>query len=70
MSDQEMSSVPDSDPVAELRARAEMLERRLANAEQETRTRMAQAELKVEALRRDRGPRWPEAARPISGRGL
>jgi hypothetical protein len=51
MSDQEMSSVPDSDPVAELRARAEMLERRLANAEQETRTRMAQAELKVEALR-------------------
>jgi hypothetical protein len=51
MSDDEMPSTPDLDPVVELRARAEMLERRLANAEQEARSRMVQAELKVEALR-------------------
>jgi hypothetical protein len=51
MSEHEIPSAPDSDPVAELRARAEMLERRLANAEEETRARMVQAELKVEALR-------------------
>ena len=51
MSDNEMPSTPDLDPVVELRARAEMLERRLANAEQEARSRMVQAELKVEALR-------------------
>jgi hypothetical protein len=47
MSDDEMPSTPDLDPVAELRAR----ERRLANAEQEARSRLVQAELKVEALR-------------------
>jgi hypothetical protein len=51
MSDDEMPSTPDLDPVAELRARAEMLERRLANAEQEARSRLVQAELKAEALR-------------------
>jgi len=51
MSDDEMPSTPDLDLVAELRARAEMLERRLANAEQEARSRLVQAELKVEALR-------------------
>jgi hypothetical protein len=46
-----MPSAPDPDPVAELRARAEMLERRLVSTEQEIRARMVQAELKVEALR-------------------
>jgi len=51
MSDHEMPLTPDSDPVADLRARAEMLERRLASAEQEARARMVQAELKIEALR-------------------
>jgi hypothetical protein len=51
MPDHEMATTPDPDPVAELRARAEMLERRLANTEQEARARMVQAELKVEALR-------------------
>jgi hypothetical protein len=42
---------PDADPVAELRARAEALERRLAETEQGARTRVARAELKVEAVR-------------------
>ncbi len=51
MTDHEMSSASDVDPVAELRARAEMLESRLVNTEQEARARVVQAELKVEALR-------------------
>ena len=51
MSDHEMPPTPDPDPVAELRARAEMLERRLASAEQDARARIMQAELKIEALR-------------------
>jgi hypothetical protein len=51
MSDHEMPPTPDPDPVAELRARAEMLERRLASAEQDARARIVQAELKIEALR-------------------
>ena len=51
MSDPEMPPASDPDMLAELRARAETLERRLVSAEQEARTRMVQAELKVEALR-------------------
>jgi hypothetical protein len=42
---------PDSDPIAELRARAEALEHRLAETEQDARSRLARAELKVEAVR-------------------
>jgi hypothetical protein len=37
--------------MAELRTRAEILERRLAEAEQEARARITRAELKVEAVR-------------------
>lgn len=51
MPDPDMPPASDPDPLAELRARAETLERRLATAEQEARARMVQAELKVEALR-------------------
>jgi hypothetical protein len=42
---------PDTDLVAELRAHAEMLERRLTESEQEARGRILRAELKVEAVR-------------------
>src|SRR5438874_11658660 len=41
----------DLDPIVELRARADALERRLAEAEQEARSRLVSAELKVEAVR-------------------
>jgi hypothetical protein len=51
MSDSEIPVPLDPDPAAELRARAEMLERRLANAEQEAHARLVQVELKFEALR-------------------
>ena len=39
------------DPAVELRAHAEALERRLAETEQEARSRILRAELKVEAVR-------------------
>jgi hypothetical protein len=42
---------PDSDPIAELRARADALEHRLAETEQDARSRLVHAELKVEAVR-------------------
>ena len=51
MSEDNTLGEPDTDPVAELRARAEVLERRLAEAEQEARGRILRAELKVEAVR-------------------
>ena len=51
MSEDDTPAGPDADPVAELRARAEVLERRLAEAEQEARGRIVRAELKVEAVR-------------------
>jgi len=51
MSTTEGSNGPEPDPVAELRARAEALEHRLAAAEQEARSRLTRAELKVEAVR-------------------
>ena len=51
MSDDNTPAGPDTDPVAELRARAEELERRLAETEQEARGRVLRAELKVEAVR-------------------
>jgi hypothetical protein len=51
MSEDEMPAGSDADPVAELRAHAEELERRLAEIEQDARTRIVRAELKVEALR-------------------
>ena len=41
----------DADPVAELRAHAEALERQLAETRQEAAARVARAELKVEAVR-------------------
>lgn len=51
MSETNTPAQPDGDPVAELRARAETLERRLAEAEQEAKSRLVRAELKVEAVR-------------------
>jgi hypothetical protein len=42
---------PEIDPVVELRARAEALERRLAEAGREAQSRLTLAELKVEAVR-------------------
>ncbi len=51
MPDQDTSAEPETDPVAELRARAATLERQLAEMEQQTRARLIRAELKVEALR-------------------
>ena len=51
MSEDDTPAGPDTDPVAELRARAEELERRLAETEQEARGRILRAELKVEAVR-------------------
>ena len=38
---------PDSDPIAELRARADALEHRLAETEQDARSRLVHAELKL-----------------------
>lgn len=51
MSEDRLAAGPDTDPVAELRARAEELERRLTETEQEARMRIVRAELKVEAVR-------------------
>src|SRR6516164_6672210 len=51
MSDKNVPAEPDTDPVAELRARTEELERKLEETEQEARVRVARAELKVEAVR-------------------
>lgn len=51
MSEVETMPGPNADPVADLRARAERLERQLAEAEQESRSRLIQAELKFEAVR-------------------
>ena len=51
----EQDSPPDADapadPMAELRARAEALERKLSALQQEAETRLALSELKAEALR-------------------
>lgn len=51
MSEDETAAAPDVDPLAELRERAEALERRLAETKQEARSRIIRAELKVEAVR-------------------
>jgi hypothetical protein len=51
MTEADTSAGPEVDPMAELRARAEALERQLAETEQEARARVARAELKVEAVR-------------------
>ena len=51
MSDNDTTSGPGNDPIVELRARAELLERRLAEAEKEAKSRLIRAELKVEAVR-------------------
>jgi hypothetical protein len=51
MSDNDMSTEQDNDPISELRARAEALERRLAQAEDESKSRLIRAELKLEAVR-------------------
>ena len=51
MPENETSAAPEPDPVAELLARADALERRLAETEQAARERLIRAELKVEALR-------------------
>jgi hypothetical protein len=51
MSDNESPAEPDVDLVVELRARAESLERRLADTERDTRARLIRAELRVEAVR-------------------
>jgi hypothetical protein len=51
MSKDDTSDEPGADPVAELRARAELLERRLADIEQDAKSRIIHSELKVEAVR-------------------
>jgi hypothetical protein len=51
MSEDDTPAGSDTDPVAELRARAETAERRLGEIEQEVRARVVRAELKVEAVR-------------------
>jgi hypothetical protein len=51
MSEDDKPAALDDDPVAELRKRAETLERRLAETEQDARARVVRAELKVEAVR-------------------
>jgi hypothetical protein len=51
MSEVDTPAGPDTDPVAELRARADALERRLAETEQQASARVLRAELKVEAVR-------------------
>ena len=51
MPDDNTPAEPDTDPIAELRARAEALERRLAESEQESAVASVRAELKVEAVR-------------------
>jgi hypothetical protein len=51
MPDNDTPTETDSDPIAELRARAEALEHRLAATQQDARSRVARAELKVEAVR-------------------
>jgi hypothetical protein len=51
MSEDDTPAGSDTDPVAELRARAEAAERRLGEIEQEARARIVRAELKVEAVR-------------------
>jgi hypothetical protein len=51
MSEDDTPAALDDDPVAELRKRAETLERRLAETEQDARARVVRAELKVEAVR-------------------
>ncbi len=51
MSEEDHPAAPDADPVAELRMRAEALERRLADIRQEAQARVIRAELKVEAVR-------------------
>jgi hypothetical protein len=51
MSEDGTPAGPDADPAGELRTRAESLERRLAEIEQQARDRILRAELKVEAVR-------------------
>jgi hypothetical protein len=51
MSEDDTPTGSGTDPVAELRARAETAERRLGEIEQEVRARVVRAELKVEAVR-------------------
>jgi hypothetical protein len=51
MADNEAPPDADIDPIAELRTRAEALEQRLAEAQQEARSRLIRAELRVEAMR-------------------
>jgi hypothetical protein len=51
MPEHEKPGAPEPDPAAELRAHAELLERRLADAENDARARIVHAELKVEAVR-------------------
>jgi hypothetical protein len=51
MTEKEVPTGPDEDPVAELRARATALEHKLAETEQQARDRIIRAELKVEAVR-------------------
>ena len=51
MSEADTTLDPDTNPVEELRARAEALERKLAETEQQARDRVVRAELKVAAIR-------------------
>jgi len=51
MSEEDTSDEPGADSVAGLRARAELLEQRLADIEQDAKSRVIRSELKVEAVR-------------------
>ena len=51
MADNNTTAEPASDTIAELRARAEALQSKLAEAEQEAQSRLVRAELKVVAVR-------------------
>jgi hypothetical protein len=51
MSEIDTPAASNIDPIAELRARAEALERRLQETERDARSRLMLAELKVEAVR-------------------
>ena len=51
MSEDPTQTGSDPDPVVDLRSRADALERRLTETEQEARARVVRAELKVEAVR-------------------
>lgn len=51
MPDNDPTTMPTNDPIAELRAHAEMLESKLGDVKREAQSRLVRAELKVAAVR-------------------